>query len=238
MSIAPPYSEPVVISVGKVTLSVAREHQEAIGKGGLSAQRIDQMEADIGELEDYPTTKADETELEGLTDAKNEALDACYDWGRSLEQRLTDRFGAGSPEEEMFPSDAFAEATRSEDGMMMVMPTLLSLVDQVEESFDGEGALEEFRAEGEADLEALRNKDLAQELFKVTKRRQTRHRQILRRRIYDTVNDITRTGRRVYRHDPEKRDLFRSPWPRASASAEPAPAGSQESDASDEQDDS
>ena len=219
MSIAPPFSETVVLSVGKVTLALARDHQEALDRGGLSARRIDQMEEDIRELEEYPTTAADEDKLEGLTDAKNEVLEACYQWGGALKQRISDLFGAGSPEAERFPSERFSKAARSEDQMLMVVPTLLSLIDQLAPDLEADDDLDTARAEGEAFLEALRNKDLAQELFKVTKGFKTRHRQILRRQIYDTVNDITRTGRRVYRNDPEKRALFRSPWPRNRSTA-------------------
>lgn len=213
MSISPPFSESTILSVGRIVLSIAREHQDALAGGGLSHSRIDRMETDIDSLEAAPTAKENDLTLRGKTEAKNEALDACYMWGRSLEQRLVDRFGDDSPEVERFPTSRFSEAVDKENEMMMVMPTLFSLIDELEANLDGDGDLADFRAEGAADLETLRNKELAQELFKVDMGTQARHRQVLRRRIYDTVNDINRTGRRVYRNDPEKRNLFRSRWP-------------------------
>ncbi|HKJ66384.1 MAG TPA: hypothetical protein VKA68_00365 [bacterium] len=220
MGIAPNYSEQTILSVGSVTLFVARDHQPALEDGGLSGHRIDQMERDIEELEAAPTEEANKLTLRGFTESKNEALDQCYLWGRKFEQKIEDIYGKHSAEAGMFPRDQFADAVDSEDEMLVVMPTLLDLLEQLEEGLAQNGELEEFKSEGSAALETLQNRELTQELYKVEKGEQARHRQVLRRRIYDTVNDINKTGRRVYRNDPEKRDLFRSRWPYKKRSSE------------------
>lgn len=213
MSISPPYPEAVIQSVGNVTLKLAREHQPALERGGFSGWRIDRMESDLEELNLTPTADANRLTLRGYTGEKDEALYVCYDWGRSFEQRVIGSCGRGSPEHDMFPLDDLVSAERDEEEMLVVMPTLLDLLDQLAPKLDLDGDLEEFKAEGAAALETMQNTELTQELYKVEKGAQARHRQLLRRRIYDAINDIHRTGRRVYKNDPEKRALFRSKWP-------------------------
>lgn len=221
------FSEETILSVSKTTLANARAQLAGLAEFGISQQLLDDFEANIQAAEALPNEVSNRIDLRDMTRGKDEALEACYQWGRMLRARLQLAFGNTSAQAKAFPGKEFKTALSSESKMMPVMEILISLAAQYQTELAAVGQTPEILAEGSALLDSLRQADQSQELKKDQKRSATQERYQKFRIIYDTVNRINRVGRLVFENDPVKRALFESKWPAAKAPADPGETAGQ-----------
>ncbi|NQT26456.1 hypothetical protein HQ585_13975 [candidate division KSB1 bacterium] len=213
----PNQSEETIISVSKTTLNSARENLAALSEFGLTEEMLNQFEADIQVTEALPDEISNRIELKSLTVDKDDALNACYQWGRRLRARLQLAFGRGSSQLRSFPSDGFNNAVHSEKNMMPIFETLIKLANQYNAELTAYGQTPEILAEGSRLLEALRTMDAAQEIKKDEKKSATQTRYQKFETIYNTVNRINRIGRLLFETDPVHLALFESKWAKSAA---------------------
>ncbi len=215
----PRFSEQIILSVAKTTLTNARNNLTGLSEFGVNEDLLNQFEANIRTAEALPGETQKRIELKELTRDKDEALDACYAWGRKLQTRLELAFGKNSSQTKSFPTKEFGKAASSENTMMSVMEILLSLAEQHKTELANYGQTPEVLAQGSQCLDELRAADAAQELKKDTKLGATRERYQHFQTIYDTVNRINKVGRLVFASDPVRLALFESKWPAAASQA-------------------
>jgi len=210
--------------VAKTTLANARTNLTALAEFGVTAATLEQFGAAIQTAEALSRETQHRIELKDLTHDKEEALDACFQWGRKLRVRLQLAFGKNSSQARSFPSKDFQNAINSEHTMMAVMEALISLANKYQAELAGFGQTPELLAQGSEFLNELRAADTAQELKKDTKKQSTQDRYQQFKNLYDTVTRLSRIGRLVFENDPANLALFESKWPRTSvkAAAEPA----------------
>lgn len=213
------YSEGIILSVSKTTLSNARNTVSALADFGVTEEKLNQFAADIQAAEDLPGETQNRIELRELTHQKEEALDNCYQWGRNLRVRLQLAFGKDSSQANSFPSKAFNEAINSENAMMPVMEILIRLAGKYQTELAEFGQTPEILARGGELLTSLRESDSVQEVKKDEKRQATQERYQKFKNLYDTVNKINKVGRMVFANDPVHYALFESKWPRSTAAA-------------------
>jgi len=215
------FSEETVLSVSKTTLNSARENVTALSEFGLSEEMLNQFDSDIQVTEALPSEGYNRIELRGLTQDKDDSLDACYHWGRRLRARMQLAFGRDSSKFRSFPSSEFNVSAKSEKVMMPVMETLIKLAKKYQDQLASYGQTPEIQAQGSELLTALRGADAVQEIKKDDKRSATQERYQTFKGLYDTVNRINKIGRLVFENDPIKLALFESKWP--TRTSPPAP---------------
>ncbi len=99
----PGFSEETILSVAKTTLANARTHLTALAEFGVTAATLDQFGAAIQSAEALSRETQHRIELKDLTHDKEEALDACFQWGRKLRVRLQLAFGKIHRQPDRFP---------------------------------------------------------------------------------------------------------------------------------------
>lgn len=216
----PQFAEETILTVAKTTLSNARNNLAALAEFGVSEDMLSQFEADITTTEALPGETYNRIELRNLTQSKEEALDACYQWGRKLRTRLQLAFGKTSPQAKSFPSKDFQNAVHSENTMMSVMEILINLSDKHKTELADVGQTAEILAQGPELLAALRETDSEQELKKDEKKSATQERYQSFQGLYDNVNKVNQVGRLVFESDPIHLALFESKWPTRRAADE------------------
>jgi hypothetical protein len=215
----PAFSEETILSVARTTLANARANLTALAEFGVTAATLDQFGAAIQTAEALSRETQQRIELKDLTQTKEDAMDACYQWGRKLRLRLQLAFGKSSAEARLFPAKDFQNAVNSEHAMMAVMDVLIDLADKYKTELAAFGQTPELLAQGRDLLNDLRTADSAQELKKDTKKQSTQDRYQQFKNLYDTVNRINRIGRLVFENDPATLTLFETKWPSGSAKA-------------------
>ncbi len=207
------HSEGIILSVAKTTLQTLRDLIAQLSEFGLDTAVADQFDADITAAEAMPTDLHNRISLRQLTSDKEEALNACWQWGRKLRTRLQLAFGANSPQSKSFPSKEFSDSANSENNMMSVMKVLTALAETHKDVLANFGQTPEILAEGSVLLDDLRGADAVQEQQKDSKRVATEERHQVFQKLYDTVNRINKVGRIVFQDDPANRSRFDSKWP-------------------------
>ncbi len=223
----PKFSEATILSVAKTTLANARSTATALAEFGVTDESLNAFESNIQQAEALPGETQERIELRDLTTDKDEALDACYQWGRKLRVRLQLAFGRTSAQAQSFPSKEFNAAVSSENTMMSVMEVLIALADKHNAELTDYGQSAEILAQGSQLLAALRAADAVQEVRKDAKRQATLTRYELFLQLYDTIVRISKIGRLVFENDPVHLALFESKWPTASTAAA-SPTGASE----------
>ncbi len=208
----PQVSEETILQVSKTTLTNGQDNLDALAEFGLTAEALNQFDTNIQTAEALPGETANRIDLRQLTQDKEEALDACYRWGRKLRARIQLAFGKNSNQAKSFPSKDFQNAVNSESSMMTVMETLIKLAGQYHSDLTAFGQTDAIRDSGTNLLEPLREADAVQELQKDTKKSATQDRYQAFQTIYDSVNRINKIGRLVFENDPVKLTLFESKW--------------------------
>ena len=224
----PGFSEETILSVAKTTLANARTHLTALAEFGVTAATLDQFGAAIQSAEVLSRETQHRIELKDLTHDKEEALDACFQWGRKLRVRLQLAFGKNSAQARSFPSKDFQNAINSEHTMMALMEALISLANKYQTELASFGQTPELLAQGSELLNELRAADTAQELKKDTKKQSTQDRYQQFKNLYDTVTRLNRIGRLVFENDPANLALFESKWPTSSAKVTEEPVEAKE----------
>lgn len=99
------FSEETILSVSKTTLANANAHahQAGLAEFGISQQLLDDFEANIQAAEALPNEVSSRIDLRDMTRGKDEALEACYQWGRMFRARLQLAFGNTSAQAKAFP---------------------------------------------------------------------------------------------------------------------------------------
>ena len=212
------FSEETILSVAKTTLSNARDNLTALSEFGVNEDMLDQFDANMQIAQALPDEVSNRIELRDLTQDKEEALYACYQWGRKLRTRLQLAFGRNSSQAKSFPSSEFNSAVSSESAMMPVMEILIKLADRYSTELTDYGQTSEILAQATELLNDLRTADSAQELKKDRKKSATQERYQKFQVLYDTVNKINKIGRLVFENDPIHLPLFESKWPARSSS--------------------
>ena len=103
----PRFSEETILTVARTTLSNGRGQVAALAEFGFSEEMLTQFETDIQTAEVLPDETRNRIELRDLTQSKEEALDACFQWGRKLRTRLQLAFGRTSPQAKSSPPTIF-----------------------------------------------------------------------------------------------------------------------------------
>ncbi|MFZ5515365.1 MAG: hypothetical protein ACOY90_01920 [Candidatus Zhuqueibacterota bacterium] len=209
----PRFSEETILSVSKTTLTSARNNLTALAEFGITNVMLDQFDAQIQAAEALSGETQNRVELGDLTNDKEEALDACYQWGRKLRVRLQLAFGKNSSQASSFPSKDFQNAVNSENIMMTVMEVLISLAEKYKAELANFGQTPEILAQGSEFLNNLRQTDSVQEVKKDVKRQATQDRYQQFKNLYDTIIKINRVGRILFENDPVHLALFESKWP-------------------------
>jgi hypothetical protein len=213
-----------ILEAATNTLAAGRKYEEVLSIFGLNDDFFSRFEATFNDAKAVPTERENRVLLSNTTDSKDDILAECYQWGKYLNLRLRNAFGYGSREHQKFPSDTFYAASESERTMMPVMEQILTLAKSYRDELLDHGQTDETIAEGEALLTALDEADDVQELKKLTKQGDTEERRQLFSELVDFINRTNRTGRSVaeQNNDPVMFAYFKSPWPRARSTAEPA----------------
>lgn len=213
----PRFSEEIILSVAKTSLTNARNNLTALSDFGVTEDMLNQFDTDIQAAEVLAGETQNRIELSDLTHDKEDALDSCYQWGRKLRLRLQLAYGRDSAEAKSFPSKDFQNAINSENKMMTVMKVLISLSDKYKTDLAKFGQTPEILAQGSEFLENLREADSTQELRKDEKKQATRDRYQQFKNLYATIIKINRIGRLVFENDPAHLALFESKWQTSSA---------------------
>ena len=206
------YSEEKILSVSKTALNNARENLIALSVFGVTEEMLNQFQSDINTTEALPDDDSLKIDLKNFTHSKDEALDACYQWGRKLRTRLQLAFGRNSIQLNSFPSSKFNQAISSESKMMPVMETLYNIANQYQTQLATYGQTPEIVEQCTVLLNSLREADAVQESKKDDKKSSTQDRYIKFNVLYDMVNRINKIGRLVFENDPVKLPLFESKW--------------------------
>jgi hypothetical protein len=214
----PRYSEEVILMKSRLTAKNARSVLPALTAFNVTEAKINDFEAKIDEAEALPREATNRIEITASTDEKDDALDACVDWGKDLRLRLEFGFGKNSVQYRSFPSSDFEQARTSEIVMKKVMTTLIEIAKKYPVELAEEGQTPEILAQGDELLNELRETDLTQETQKAGKPLLTQDRYQKFLHLYKTTNKINRVGRSVFKSDPLKRAMFASRWPKAAAS--------------------
>jgi hypothetical protein len=212
----PRYSEETILSVAKTTLTNARNNVAALSDFGITEESLNEFDTEIQAAEALPGETQNRIELGDLTHDKEEALDACYQWGRKFRVRLQLAFGKDSAQAKSFPSKDFQNAVNSENTMMTTMEILISLADKYKTELTKYGQTPEILAQGTEFLTNLRETDSAQETRKDEKKQATKDRYQQFKNLYDTIIKVNRVGRLVFENDPAHLALFESKWPTSS----------------------
>ncbi len=206
------FPEEKVLSISKTTLAVARENITELEKFGINEAFLNTFEAEINEAEALFDENKEKHDLKILTQTKNEALEACYQWNNNVKLRIELAFGNSSKEYVSFPSKLLAAARSSEQRMMPVMESVISIATKAASSLSAFGQTPEILNEGNLLLEKLRHADNVQELKKIHKKEATQIRRKIFNASYAKVNTINKVGRNIFKDRPEKYVLFESPW--------------------------
>src|SRR5690606_15623926 len=102
----------------------------------------------------------------------------------------------------------FAAARGSETALGQLFPAFLKIARDHAEVLAGYGQAPGDLTDGEALAAHLDQADETQEAAKVEGHSDTEARNLALNDLVDRVNTITRTGRRTFRHQPEKKLLF------------------------------
>jgi hypothetical protein len=210
----PRFPESVILSVSKTTLTIARDHEDQLGTMGFNRARLNQFETEIKRAETTPSDLAKRIEIKGLTSTKNEILAECFDWGKKLFTRMEFVFDSKSPEVAAFPSKELRNAEKSENRMMKVMEPMIQLAEKHQSQLAAQGFTPEELDQGKNLLTQLRQADASQELGKDMKTATREERLELFNSLYQTVNQINKAGRLLFKNDSTKRVLFESKWPK------------------------
>lgn len=211
-----------LLEEARLKLAIVRERVEDLKTFGITAEWIDQFEADIATAVSYPSFDQQRTELKALTAAKDAKLQECVQWGRKLRFRMS-IVAQGKPTTVMqFPSKEWNQAEKNESRLITLFPTLLQLATSHATALVEAGQTEADLTLGETLLEELVAANQTQEEYNLKRTGVTAERRTAYRKLYDTVNRINKSGQLIYGTDTAEGRLFRSAWTQATAEAEAA----------------
>jgi hypothetical protein len=209
----PPFSEEVIIEKAWTTVKNAGPVTDALSTFGITKEMLTAFKKEIEAAEALPREIENRAQLKVKTRNKNAVLDSCINWSTHVKKRLEMAFGKKSPEALSFPTKQMREARTSETVMLGIFEMILGLTENYQDQLAPFGQTPEFVSEGKALYEKLRDANEAQEFKKKQNELATKSRQETFDAIYKTVNRINEAGRIVFRDDPVKSLLFKSPWP-------------------------
>lgn len=213
----PRMSEELIITSSRLALVHVRAHASVFQAFGFDEAHLNTFEGKVNDAAALAGNMQNTIDLMLLTSTKDQMLEACFEWGRTLRLRMELAFGKSSVEMRAFPSKAFQNARHSEAAMMPVMEVMLRLVTQHQTVLTAKGQPASTAADGAALLQQLREADLQQETKKGAKKSATEERHFKFTELYDEVNRICRIGKLAFQNEPAIAVLFESPWPRHEA---------------------
>ncbi len=211
-----PHSQ--ILEEARLKTAIARQHLDALSQYGMTADWLDELETATNEAERIPTHQQQLGEMKSLTAAKDEALEACQEWGRRLRYRMQLAFEDKTPTGMQFPTKDFRTSERSEAKMIALFPSLLELARQHQPTLIPFGHTEEETTLGDTLFTTLKATNEAQEQYNFTRTTITAQRRQAYRYLYDSINRINQMGQMVYGPDTPDGSQFRSNWNRTTAS--------------------
>lgn len=212
-----------ILAAARRTYKVARPFADQLATLGSGPTLFAKFEVEIAAAEETPTHGQSTLTVRGRTITKDNALEECVDWAAKLRHRRDNAVEDGHAELPAFPSAKLRKAESSETAMGALMAELLAFASTHAAALAECGQTEQDLTDGATLRKALGTADTAQETAKVTSTSETETRKKRFLVLYRRVNRINRDGRRVFKDDPEKRVLFKSPWPKPGKNGDETP---------------
>lgn len=207
-----PASQERILEETRLKIAIARQHLNALGKFGLTAEWIDQLEATADRVEAMPAYTDQLNQQKLLTAQKDAALVDYTEWGRTLRLRMELAFGRNSTEFSQFPAQRFRDSERNESKAILLIPTLLRVMQQYGQKLATVGYTQADLDEGEAIQARLKATNEAQEEYKAVRTTVSSQRRQIYGELVTGVQRINQIGQAVYRSDDPNHKLFRSNW--------------------------
>jgi hypothetical protein len=173
---------------------------------------INNLEKKADEAEEVVTNTQQLEEMKSLTAAKNQALEACGEWGTQLRFRMELIFKDKTPKGMQFPNKEFTKNRNNESKMITMMPSLIAIAKEHQAQLKTVGQTPEIIKQGETLLTQLKQANEAQEQYKLKRSTVTSQRRTLFKELYDGVNYLNKMGQMVYGTDSAEGLQFRSHW--------------------------
>ena len=210
--------EEYILEQAKTACGIGRS-KEKLGGYGMDSAYFDNLDTAIVTAANYMSYEEYTNKQESTTNSKNAKLAEAGKWGDGVKLRLELAYPTGRlafPDNaeiaKEFPSVKFTKAKRDEKTMLVVIPSICSLIEKHEAELKGKGMPDDYKQQGltfKTELDELNNE---QEKLKKNRSAYTQERVAAYQKLYDKVNEINKVGRQAYADSAADLEVFKSPW--------------------------
>jgi hypothetical protein len=220
-----PVPEKKILEESKTTLTATR-FKTKLAEYGMGEEYFNTFEGNIAKAASMKSDDEISEDIKTSTRLKNEKLAETATWGENVKTRLELAF-ANKPEVlREFPSD-FTKAKHDELTMLDVVPRIINVIDKYPAELQAKGLPADHKAKGTVLVGELDTLNKNQEYLKKNRTSFTAQRIAAYMTIYNTVNEINKTGRVAYKESAADLKAFDSPWPVAEKKSDESKKGAE-----------